>query len=158
MTEDQEANFELKGAHVLAIFVGAFAIIIGVNLFMAVSAVRTFPGLEVDSSYADSQDFDERRLAQDALGWQASVTVLGDQIRLDLVDVDGAPVAPAELEVLLTRPTSQVDDQLLVLVRDNGGFLADADLAPGRWRLRIVGVARDGTAYRHNLTFSVPAQ
>ena len=42
---------EIKGWHVLAAFVLAFSVIIGVNLTLAFNAVRTFPGLEVKNSY-----------------------------------------------------------------------------------------------------------
>ena len=49
MTEadHQSSGRELTGRKVLLIFVIAFGVIIGVNVFMAVNAVRTFPGLEV---------------------------------------------------------------------------------------------------------------
>jgi nitrogen fixation protein FixH len=121
---------------------------------MAFSAVSTFPGMEVDSSYADSQTFDDRRVAQEALGWNASVEVPGDgTLILHLVDDEGAPVAPAELTALLTRPTNREEDQTLVLTRVNGAFVAPADLGDGQWRLRLTGTARDGTDYRHNITF-----
>ena len=123
---------------------------------MAVSAVRTFPGLEVSSSYADSQTFDARRNAQEALGWQASVEVSDGLLVLRLVDGAGRPVYPAELEALLTRPTTREADQLLTLARGaNGTLTAPVDTAPGRWRLRLTGVARDGTEYRHNITFTL---
>lgn len=145
---------KLTGAHVLAIFVAGFGLIFGVNFFMAYRAVSTFPGMEVSSSYADSQSFDLRRDAQEALGWQASVTMPGDgTLVLHLLDRDGALVAPAELTALLTRPTNRTDDQLLALRRENGAFVAPADLSEGQWRLRLTGVARDGTEYRHNITF-----
>ncbi len=148
---------ELTGRKVFMIFVAAFGVIIGVNVYMATQAVTTFPGLEVSSSYADSQDFDVRRDAQEALGWQASVEI--DQeaglLTLNLVDADGAPVAPAELHALLTRPTNQTDDQELELTRENGAFVAPVDIDQGRWRLRLTGEARDGTNYRHNITFTV---
>ena len=62
---------QLTGRHVLMIFCGAFGIIIGVNLLLAWSAVSTFPGLEVKNSYVASQQFDERKAAQEALGWTA---------------------------------------------------------------------------------------
>ena len=61
-------EFKLTGWHVLAIFVGAFGVIIGVNVALAWNAVATFPGLEVDNSYIASQTFDDRREAQEALG------------------------------------------------------------------------------------------
>lgn len=145
---------KLTGRHVLAIFVGGFGLIFAVNAFMAYSAVSTFPGLEVPSSYADSQSFDLRRDAQDALGWSARVEVPGDgTLILHLLDRDGALVAPAELTALLTRPTSRQEDQLLELRRENGAFVAPVALADGQWRLRLTGVARDGTEYRYNITF-----
>ena len=156
-SEQRSGGRELTGRKVLMIFIAGFGIIIGVNVFMAVSAVRTFPGLEVSSSYADSQDFNLRRDAQDALGWNASVEVDADSglLTLHLVDDSGQPVAPAEFEALLTRPTNREEDQLLVLTRDAGAFTAPVDVSQGRWRLRLTGTARDGTDYRHNITFTV---
>lgn len=150
---------KLTGYHVLAMFVGAFTVIIGVNLYMAFQAVSTFPGLEVSSGYADSQTFDVRRHAQEALGWQASVETMEGQVSLTLVDDNGRPVYPAELEALLTRPTTRAADQLLVLTRGaNGALVAPAELDAGRWRLRLSGLSRDGTEYRHNITFTVRSQ
>jgi nitrogen fixation protein FixH len=152
--EAPDTGRKLTGWHVLAIFVGGFGLIIGVNLFMAFQAVSTFPGMEVDSSYADSQTFDDRRYAQEALGWEASVQIPGDgTLVLHLVDASGAPVYPAELTALLTRPTNRTEDQALALTRVNGAFVAPARIGDGMWRLRLTGTARDGTEYRHNITF-----
>ncbi len=158
MTDPQPAEVtrKLTGWHVATMFIGGFGIIIGVNLFMATQAVSTFPGLEVSSSYADSQTFDDRRNAQVALGWEATVEAEVDRIVLTLVDAEGRPAYPAELTALLTRPTTRADDQLLELIRgSNGALVAPAELAPGRWRLRLTGTARDGTDYRHNITFTL---
>lgn len=150
---------KLTGWHVFGIFGGCFAVIIGVNLFMAFQAVSTFPGLEVSSSYADSQTFDVRREAQDALGWEASVETTQSELVLTLVDAEDRPVFPAELEALLTRPTTRANDQHLTLTRGpNGTLTAPAELDVGRWRLRLTGTARGGTEYRHNITFTVSAQ
>jgi nitrogen fixation protein FixH len=158
MTAPKGKERGLNGWHIFGIFGGGFGVIIAVNLFMAFQAVSTFPGLEVSSSYADSQTFDVRRAAQEALGWEASVTAAEGQVILTLVDAEGRPVYPAELEVLLTRPTTQTDDQLLALTRGpNGTLTAPAELAEGRWRLRMTGTSRGGTEYRHNVTFQVAA-
>lgn len=155
-TETPKSGRELTGWHVLAMFVGGFGIIIGVNVFMATKAVSTFSGMEVSSSYADSQTFDVRREAQEALGWNASVAVEGDTLILTLVDENGRPVYPAELNALLTRPTHRLEDQDLVLTRGpNGTLTAPVEISDGRWRLRMTGVARDGTDYRHNITFEL---
>jgi len=153
---EPKATRTLTGWHVFGMFSGGFAIILGVNLYMAAQALLTFPGLEVSSSYADSQTFNARRSAQEALGWQASVTATQGELVLSLVDETGRPVYPAEFEALLTRPTTRLSDQLLVLTRGpNGTLVAPAELDIGRWRLRLTGTSRDGTDYRHNITFTL---
>lgn len=147
----------LTGTKFWMLFVGFFGLIIVVNLFMAYKALSTFPGLEVSSSYADSQDFDVRRDAQLALGWQASVETRADAtgktLILHLNDETGAPVIPAHMDALLTRPTNQTQDQKLALQFINGAWQAPAVLDRGWWRLRLTGLAEDGTEYRHNITF-----
>ena len=160
MTEESDftpRGRELTGRKVLLIFGGGFALILGVNLFMAFSAISTFPGMEVSSSYADSQDFDERRAAQEALGWTAEVELdeAAGILTLNLLNAENDPAVPAEFQALLTRPTNREEDQLLDLTRSGGAFVAPVEIAPGRWRLRLTGTARDGTDYRHNITFSV---
>jgi len=157
MAQDDNTNgqWELTGRKVLAIFVVGFGVIIGVNLFMAWNAISTFPGMEVSSSYADGQDFNARRDAQEALGWVATVAVEGDTLTLTLRDGDGLPANPAELDALLTRPTNQTEDQTLDLTRAGGAYTAPVQVSPGRWRLRLTGTAADGTDYRHNITFTV---
>jgi nitrogen fixation protein FixH len=155
-TDTPKTGRELTGRKVLAIFVAGFGTIFAVNFFMAWSAVSTFPGMEVSSSYADSQTFDDRRDAQEALGWDASVALEGGMLVLTLVDGEGRPVYPAELEALLTRPTNRTEDQLLALERGaNGTLTAPVEVSEGRWRLRLTGLARDGTEYRHNITFQL---
>lgn len=159
MTSETQTPRKLNGYHVLGIFGGCFGVILGVNLFMAFQAVSTFPGLEVSSSYADSQTFDVRRHAQEALGWEASVETTDTQLTLTLVDGEGRPVYPAELTALLTRPTTRANDQLLEMTRGpNGTLIAPAVLDVGRWRLRMTGMSRDGVEYRHNITFTIPAR
>lgn len=154
--EGRDTGRPLTGRKFLAIMVGAFSIIIGVNVYMATQAVSTFPGMEVSSSYADSQTFDDRRLAQEELGWQASVDYADGILRLTLVDEEGRPVYPAELSALVTRPTSQQDDHVLDLARGpNGVLMAPVELEEGAWRLRLTGTARNGADYRHNITFTL---
>jgi len=149
---------ELTGRKMLLIFVAFFGVVIGVNLIMAYQAVSTFPGLEVSSSYADSQDFNIRRDAQEALGWTASVSVDVDAgiLTLGFVDRDGALVVPAEFQALLTRPTNQTEDQVLDLTPGTVSYTAPVDISPGRWRLRLTAIAEDGTDYRRNVTFTLP--
>lgn len=75
--QTDKKEFELTGKHVLAITVSAFALIIGVNVFMAYSAIQTFPGLETDNSYVASQQFDRLKAAQLGLGWEVAAKIEG---------------------------------------------------------------------------------
>ncbi len=146
---------ELTGKHVLAITVGAFGIIIAVNVFMAVQAVRTFPGLEVANGYVASQSFDADRKAQDALGWTLAQTYEAGKLRLVMTDADGLPAQVMALEVLVGRTTESKDDMTPDFARVAGGFEADVPLAMGKWMLRVEARAPDGTVFRQRLDLFV---
>jgi len=148
----------LTGWHVLAIFCGAFAIIIGVNLTLAVQAVRTFPGLEVANSYVASQSFDADRAAQDALGWDVAVDLRDGVLRLDVTGADGRVVFPEVVSAVLGRATERQDDRTPAFVADATGLAAEADVAPGQWILRLDLRAADGTPFHRSITLSVPQE
>lgn len=142
---------ELNGKHVAAMFVGGFSIIIGVNVALAVSAVKTFPGLEVKNSYVASQSFDADRAAQDALGWEVGAEIDGDWLTLR---IDGArgPVAPEIAQATLGRATHVGEDRELAFRFDGTKHVAPVEgLAPGNWNLRLVAVAADGTEFRRRI-------
>ena len=145
---------ELTGRHVLAIFGGGFAVIIAVNIALAVSAVRTFPGLETANSYVASQVFDARRAAQDALGWDVSLDYDGDRLTLAVADAGGA-IEPRIVSAILGRPTHVADDFEPAFAWNGTALVADASLAPGIWDLRLKAEAADGTPYARRLEFRV---
>jgi nitrogen fixation protein FixH len=149
---------ELTGRHVLGITVGAFGIIIAVNLVMAVQAVRTFPGLEVANGYIASQTFDVERKAQEALGWTAEPVYRDGRLTLALTDADGLPAAVESIDVLVGRTTASNDDQRPVLTRVAGIWEADLALARGKWMLKVEAVALDGTVFRQRLELFVTDQ
>ncbi|MES2914106.1 MAG: FixH family protein [Pseudomonadota bacterium] len=138
---------ELTGKHVFAITVGAFAVIIGVNVLLAYKAVSTFPGLEVENSYVASQSFDARKAAQEALGW--SMTPAYDQGRMTLAftDRDGVPVAVEDLQVLVGRTTETTQDTFPVFARDGELYAADVPLGKGKWMVKVTATSVDGTLF-----------
>jgi nitrogen fixation protein FixH len=143
----------LTGKHVLAIALGAFGVIIAVNLLMAWQAIRTFPGVEVANSYVASQGFNTRLAAQRALGWVARVEVEGGELRLFLTGPDGAPARAATATGTLGRATTTREDRVPDFRPTPYGFAAPVDLAPGNWNLRLVAVAVDGTEFRQRISF-----
>lgn len=149
---------ELTGRHVLAITVGAFGIIIAVNLVMAVQAVRTFPGLEVANGYVASQTFDAERKAQQALGWTAVPEYRDGRLTLALTDAEGLPAVVQSIDVLVGRTTASNDDVRPELTRVAGVWEAPLSLARGKWMLKVEAVAADGTVFRQRLELFVMDQ
>ncbi|OIQ30122.1 MAG: nitrogen fixation protein FixH [Alphaproteobacteria bacterium MedPE-SWcel] len=154
-SETTRAPRAFTGKHMLAICVGAFGIIIAVNVTMAFKAVSTFPGLEVRNSYVASQQFDIRRAAQEALGWSVYASAEGDRVRLEISDRTGAPVEVAALSATLGRATHVQDDQRPDFIFDGAGYVASADLAPGNWNIRMVARADNGTEFRQRVILHV---
>ena len=147
---------EFTGWHMLAVCLGAFGTIIAVNLYMAFSAVSTFPGLNVANSYIASQEFDQRRAAQEALGWQIEAQAEPNSLRIEITDVTGATVEAARIEAILGRTTHQRDDLTPNLRFHDGLYHAQGlELGAGRWALRLNIWAKDGTHFEQRIVLSV---
>ncbi|SLN47886.1 FixH [Aquimixticola soesokkakensis] len=151
-----DSGFRLTGTHVLAITLCAFALIIAVNLFMAVQAVRSFPGLEVKNSYIASQTFDIERANQIRLGWTIDARVAQEVLRLEITDAQGAVVVPRALNVSIGRATTQAADFSPQLQIDGGVYLAHiGPLLPGNWDLRVTAIAPDGTPFHQKIPLDI---
>lgn len=150
-----QADRPLTGRHVAAIFVGGFTVIIGVNLALAVNAVRTFPGTETDSAYVASQSFDADRAAQDGLGWAVTSEVIGNRLTLSIRDADGTPIRPDVVTATLGRATTVAADRTPDFAWTDADLVAAVDLAPGNWNLRLDLRAPDGTPFRRRIPLRV---
>lgn len=144
----------LTGRTVFLIVASAFGLIIGVNLTLAYNAVATFPGLEVKNSYVASQEFEAKRAAQDALGWQVSATVENGRLKLAFADSRG-PVAPEIVKATLGRATTVEADRIPDLAWTGTAYEAPVELAPGNWNLRLVAEADDGTRFERRFPILV---
>ncbi|MEP3332500.1 FixH family protein [Sedimentitalea sp.] len=149
------AQREFTGKHVAALFVGAFGVIIGVNLALAWNAVRTFPGLEVSNSYVASQQFNTRLAAQQALGWSVYADARDGQVFLSITDENGAPVEVAKLSAVVGRATQIKDDIAPTFEFDGTSYVAPIELADGNWNIRMVARAADGTEFTQRVILHV---
>lgn len=147
----------LTGRKVFLIIASAFAVIITVNLTLAFQAVATFPGVETRNSYVASQGFQEKRDAQEALGWTATADVERGELALAFIGPDGAPVAPEIVSATLGRATHVHDDRTPDFVWRDGAYRAPVDLGPGNWNLRLVAEAEDGTLFQRRFPIYVSA-
>lgn len=145
---------ELKGWHVLGMFIVGFGIIISVNLTLAYNAVATFPGLEVKNSYVASQNFDRERAAQEALNWDVAAKVERGSLWLT-IDRDGTAVQPQIEKATFGRATYAGVDQFPVFTWTGDGFVAPVDIAEGNWNLRLEARAADGTPFRQRIVVEV---
>lgn len=146
---------EITGRQVAVFTVGAFGIIIAVNLVMAWKAVSTFPGVEAPNTFVASQEFDIRREAQERLGWTVAPLHEGSRVKLAITDAAGQPVEVASLDVLIGRPTSSRDDVTPAFTFVGGIYEAPVDLAPGQWMLKLSAVAKDGTLFEQRFDLRV---
>ena len=149
------ARRPLTGRKVAAVFVAGFSVIVAVNLALAVSAVRTFPGLETDSAYVASQRFDADRAAQEALGWQVALSVEGGTLRLSVRDRGGAPVRPEVTRAVFGRATTVLGDRTPEFAWDGADLVAPLDADPGNWNLRLEMRAADGTPFRRRIPLRI---
>lgn len=141
---------EIKGWHVLSVFVAAFSVIIAVNLTLAYNAVRTFPGLEVKNSYVASQVFDVERADQLALGWDVSAELNGNALRLEILE-KGVAIAPMIEKAIFGRATSVAQDQTPEFTFDGSALNATVRGGAGNWNLRLVARSADGTLFQQRV-------
>lgn len=145
----------LTGRKVFFIIAGAFAVIIAVNIAMAVAAIGTFPGIEVKNGYVASQSFEKERAAQLRLGWTAKARYDGARLHLAITDRAGAAVDLSEITLRMGRPTTEAQDLDLAPAHETGGYFANADLAPGVWRIDILAKGAAGESFRQQLMLEV---
>jgi nitrogen fixation protein FixH len=145
----------ITGPKFFLIFSSFFVVIISVNLVLAFKAVATFPGLEVKNSYVASQNFDDDRAAQLALGWDVSAYVTGENLHLVIRDAAGAPVEVAQLDGVFGRATNVQDDQIPAFVYDGQDYIAPVMISGGNWNLRFEAIAQDGTVFKQRVVVLV---
>lgn len=145
------AERQITGKHVLIGFVSAFGVIIGVNVLLAVSAVKTFPGLEVKNSYIASQTFDDRKAAQEALGWTVGAHHHAGILTLSITDDAGEPVRVAKLDATVGRATSVAQDVTPEFRFDGSAYIAQVELGGGNWNIRMEAIAGDGTPFQQRV-------
>lgn len=155
MSGEEAGGRPLTGRKVAVIAVGAFSVIIAVNLVLAWQAVRSFPGLEARNGFVESQDFDARRAAQQALGWQVGLEYADGELTLRFHDTAGHPLSPAALDVLVGRVADASQDRRPEMHGHAGHFSAPLVLEPGRWMVKVEARAADGTRFSQRLALQV---
>lgn len=145
----------ITGWHVFIFVSAAFAIIIGVNLTMAYFAVSTFPGLEVKNTYVASQQFDKKRAAQNALGWQVTSAYGDGVLEVAITDAESNPVEVRQISGILGRATHDRADSAPTFTYANGVYSTPVQLDLGNWNYRMRATALDGTEFEQRVVIHV---
>lgn len=129
------------GRHAALVICGGFALVIAVNLTMAVLATRSFPGLVVPNSYIASQKFNgwlAAGRAQQAQGWNISAAADGDQLVIRATDSGGAVLTGLDAMAMVSHPLGQGDPIRTTLTETAPGTYAGPHgLTPGQWQAEI---------------------
>jgi nitrogen fixation protein FixH len=140
-TARREADFDPRRSRWIPwAFVGAFGVIIAVNLVLVVASVTTFTGLTTGQAYDRGRTYNQvlaEAARQDALGWTARATLDGSVLSVAVTDREGLPVA-GHLEGVLQRPLEGTALPLDFAAAGTGRFIAHAVLpAAGQWEARL---------------------
>jgi nitrogen fixation protein FixH len=149
---DRTGPRQVTGRMVLVMMVAFFAVVVGVNAFMAHEALSTFSGVDADSAYKAGQKFEQEVAAaeaQDAEHWQVDVKVTpapGGAVRLDVAarDAAGKPLSGLSATAVFARPTDRRLDRNMPVAEDAPGYFHGNDVvAAGQWDL-ILEFSREG--------------
>lgn len=141
----------LTGRMVLAMLVAFFGVVFGVNFVMMRLAIKTLPGVEVDSAYSASLGY-EKEIAtareQTARDWKVDAHVersgqSGATLQVEARDKTGRPMTGLTFEGRFERPTDRRADLPVTLAEVGIGIYRGVapDIAPGQWDLVLEGVA-----------------
>lgn len=130
------------------IYVGAFGVVLAVNLIFMMSAVKTFSGVSTDQAYEKGLKYNERMDAQRAqkqLGWSVKAEVRpldgglphSADIVLTVRDRNGLPVTGLAVDADFIRPTAEGHDKSLPFTEQGEGrYLLRLSLTlGGQWEM-----------------------
>ena len=150
----------LTGRKFLGILLASFAVVLAVNITFVVYALKTWPGLETETSYEDglryNQTLEEAR-QQKALGWRSDLTVAADgEVMAHLDDAFGQAVPDLTVMVALRRRVGDETEMQTSLVRSAEGYVGWLDTpAAGYWRATLTANDHEGHQYRMEFDLDV---
>lgn len=155
----KEDGFRLTGRHVLLILVGCFGLVFAVNGYMTWRAINSYPGVVTESSYRESQRFNQELAAAKAQadrGWKVEAVAERAEdgtavLRLTARDRDERPLTGVAFRARLEHPADRSRDHVAVLTAVAGAndrFEARlTGVTPGKWGLVIEGDGAGGRLY-----------
>ncbi len=137
------AKKELTGRHVLYMLLAFFGVMLAVNIYFTVAAVKSFRGEDVPRSYRQGLEYNQTlaaRAVQNDMDWSVRANQIDDRIVLLFQDNDGQAITQLSVEAKLRHPVDTARD-LPVKFSPNAEGRYEATNIPlgGKWLL--VGTA-----------------
>ena len=159
----------LTGTKVFVILVVFFGIVIGVNVKMAMLAVETLPGTDVDSPYTAGLQYDkeiETAHEQAARKWKVDAHIERSAdgnatLQVEARDASGQPLTGLKFAGRLERPADKRADLSLDLTEVGIGVYRGnvSNVAPGKWYLVLEGDAKGERKFQsRNLVILEPRE
>lgn len=139
-------EMKVSGRMVLISLVTFFAVITAVNTIMATLAIRTFGGVEADNAYRAGLEFAREISAartQQARNIQVDVVTSraeagATRFTLTMRGHDASTELQMAAVLELRHPADKRRDHRITLKRRQPGvFVADAEIEPGQWNVRV---------------------
>jgi len=128
---------EFTGRDMLFLMIAFFAVIVSVNMAMAVIASGSWTGLVVKNSYVASQQFNEKTMELErsaAMDVHASLFYQKGEVVIQLNDSSGIGLSVNALTLKVGRPSYDGEDRSLTMTCGAEGICrAQAELGPGIW-------------------------
>jgi nitrogen fixation protein FixH len=132
--------FRVTGWHVLVGITLFFVTIVGLDIWFATLAYRTFPGEDAKDPYEAGVTFNRtlaKRAAESRLGWAVTDEKLADGVALRPLDAHGRPLTGLTVTGALVRPATEVGRQLISLKEVSPGLYEARGLGlTGAWDLK----------------------
>jgi nitrogen fixation protein FixH len=132
---------EFTGRDMLFLMIAFFAVVISVNMAMAVIASGSWSGLVVKNSYVASQQFNEKTAELErsaAMNVHASLAYQKGEVVIQLNDSSGAVLSANAVMLRIGRPSYDGEDRSLTMsCGTDGTCRAQAELGPGIWNGEI---------------------
>jgi nitrogen fixation protein FixH len=136
-----------KGWHMAVVTVSFFAVIIAVNVTLAVLANTSWTGLVVENGYMASQNFNRDAAVareQQAVGWKMQLDVSPVSTIVTVLNREDQPVEGLSLHGVLQRPTNENGDHNLLLREAGAGrYFEDKPIGVGAWIADITAEGAD---------------
>lgn len=160
IAKNNKSPRELKGYHVALMMVSFFGVIIAVNVYMAVTASRSWTGLVVKNSYVASAGFNDAVATAKSLenaGWYSEFDYRDGAFTTRILNEAGLTGSIENASITVARPVSEQQDQKLSVVFENGVVVLPLNLPSGLWSFEV-NAEIDGVAYKQIARFFVDEQ